>query len=291
MHNQIVINTIIAASSYILVGISFYITFSVAKFFHFTYGAFFTLGAYITYSLVNITGIHFIVSTVLAIILLSLIAMCMDQFVFRMIRNSTEGGYILLLASLGLYLVIQNAISNIYGDSALLILDTNHKAIFNILGGRITLTQVLQIALAVTMLLVTWFLIRHTPLGRYMRAVGYDKNLSLSLGIPIEKYISLSFAIGYGIAAIAGVVAAMNVDITPTMGMRPMMMGMVVMIIGGNSILGIACCACLIAAAQHFGMIWLSTQWQDAIAFIILVVFLFFKPEGFFGKKSEKSFV
>ena len=74
MYSQTVINTIVAASSYTLVGISFYLTFSVARFYHFTHGAFFVLGAYITYSLVNTAGVPLIAATVLIIVALGLVA-------------------------------------------------------------------------------------------------------------------------------------------------------------------------------------------------------------------------
>ena len=80
-------------------------------------------------------------------------------------------------------------------------------------------------ALAIVLSVASWFLMKRTLLGRQMRAVGQDRELSLILGIPVDRLIGHSFALGYGMAALAGVVAAANVDMTPTMGMRPMMMG------------------------------------------------------------------
>ena len=79
---------------------------------------------------------------------------------------------------------------------------------------------------------------------------------------------------------------------TPTMGMNVFMMGVVTVIIGGvNSILGIALAALLLAMAQHFGAWFIGSQWQDAIAFVILLLFLLLKPEGFFGKKVKSATV
>jgi branched-subunit amino acid ABC-type transport system permease component len=274
MYSQTVINTIIAASSYTLVGISFYLTFSVARFYHFTHGAFFALGAYTTYVLASTVGLPLIASTVLTIAALSLMAAAMDRLLYRRIRKSGGGPFIPLLASLGLYTVIQNAISMFYGDSALILPGARDWSVFNVPGGRITVPQLAQLVLAVVAVVASWLFMKRTLSGRQMRAVGQDRDLSLALGLPVDRLISLSFAVGYGMAVMAGVVAAVNVDLMPTMGMRPMMMGMVAMIIGGISLWGTVCGAVLLAVAQHAGVIWLPTQWQDAIAFVFLIIIL-----------------
>jgi len=84
----------------------------------------------------------------------------------------------------------------------------------------------------------------------------------------------------------------LDVDMNPTMGMNVLLMGVVAMIIGGkNNIIGIVLGALLLAMAQHFGAWYIGSQWQNAIAFVILVLFLLFKPEGFFGKKIRSATV
>ncbi len=81
---------------------------------------------------------------------------------------------------------------------------------------------------------------------------------------------------------------ALDIDMTPTMGMNALMMGLITVIIGGvGSVPGIALGALLLGMSQHLGSWFISSQWQDVIAFIILLVFLLFKPEGFLGKKIK----
>lgn len=286
MYSQTTINAIISASSYVLVGVSFYITFSVARFYHFTQGAFFALGAYITYSLANKTGLPLIAAIAVTVSVLSLVAMMMDRLIYCHIRHFTGGHLVPLLASLGIYIVFQNVISMCYGDSALIFPGSQAWGVLNVPGGRITIAQIVQIVIAIASVAASWFIMKRTPSGQRMRAVGQDRDLSLALGIPVESVVSLSFGVGYGMAAIAGVVAAANVDLTPTMGMRPMMMGMVAMIIGGSSLWGTVVGAILIAVAQHVGVIWLPARWQDVIAFVILIIFLLGRPAGVFGKSS-----
>ena len=152
-----------------------------------------------------------------------------------------------------------------------------------------TLPQVTQLILAMVAVVMSWLLLKRTRSGRQMRAIGQDRELSLALGIPVDRLISLSFAVGYGMAVMAGIVAAANVDLTPTMGMRPMMMGMVAMIIGGSSLYGTVGGAGLLAVAQHVGVIWLPTQWQDVIAFVLLLAVLLVRPAGILDRVSRST--
>jgi branched-chain amino acid transport system permease protein len=126
--------------------------------------------------------------------------------------------------------------------------------------------------------------------GKAMRAVANDPELANISGINSNKVILLSFAIGSALAGIAGILVSLDVDMTPTIGMNMLMMGVVAMIIGGvGSIWGIVFGSLLLALAQNLGVWYISSQWQDAIAFGILLIFLLLKPEGFLGKKLKKA--
>jgi branched-chain amino acid transport system permease protein len=126
--------------------------------------------------------------------------------------------------------------------------------------------------------------------GKAMRAVASDSGLSKLSGIKSDRIILISFAIGSALAGIAGILVALDVDMTPTMGMNMLLMGVVAMIIGGaGSIWGIVLGSLLLATAQNLAVWYISSQWMDAVAFAILLLFLLFKPEGFAGKKSRKT--
>jgi branched-chain amino acid transport system permease protein len=278
LYGQITINALITASSYILAGISFYITYSVARFYHFTHGAFFALGAYFSYILVKSTGTPLIIAILIVTVTLGFTAMAMDWLIYRRIRHFDGGAFIPLLASLGIYTIIQNTISMSFGDSALTLPMVRYWGVLDVIGGRITVAQIIQLSFALLALFLSWLMMKRTLTGQKMRAVGQDRSLSLALGIPVDNIVSLSFGLGYSLAAISGAIAAANVDLTPTMGMRPMMMGMVAMIIGGNTLWGTVRGAILLALAQHVGVIWIPTQWQDVIAFMVLILVLLFRP-------------
>ena len=123
-----------------------------------------------------------------------------------------------------------------------------------------------------------------------MRAVANDPELASVSGIDSGKVILLTFALGSALAGVAGILVAFDVDMIPTMGMNALMMGVVAVIIGGvGSIPGIALGSLLLGMAQHLGVWFISSQWQDAIAFAILLIFLLFRPQGFLGKKIKKA--
>ena len=125
-----------------------------------------------------------------------------------------------------------------------------------------------------------------------MRAVANDAQLSDISGLNSDRVIFWTFAIGSGLAGIAGILISFDLDMTPTMGMNALLMGVVAVIIGGvGNLPGVVLGALLLALAQHIGLWYLSSQWQDAIAFVILLVFLIFRPQGFLGKKVKKATV
>lgn len=122
-----------------------------------------------------------------------------------------------------------------------------------------------------------------------MRAVANDAELADISGINSDKVIFWTFAIGSGLAGIAGILISFDLDMTPTMSMNALLMGVVVVIIGGVGSIPIALGALLLGMAQNLGAWNVGSQWQEAIAFAILLIFLLFRPQGFLGKKVKTA--
>ena len=102
----------------------------------------------------------------------------------------------------------------------------------------------------------------------------------------------VAFLVGSALAGVAGVLLAYDTDMIPTMGFRALLIGMVAMIIGGvGSIPGVAAGSVLLGLAQHFTAWWLSSQWQDAMVFVIMIFFLLLRPQGFLGRPLRKATV
>ena len=125
-----------------------------------------------------------------------------------------------------------------------------------------------------------------------MRAVANDAELARVSGINSGRMILWAFAIGSGLAAVAGILVALDVNMTPTMGMNGLMIGVVAVVVGGvESLPGTVLGALLLGFAQHFGVWAISSQWQNAVAFVVLLALLLVRPQGFLGKKVKKAVV
>ena len=289
MINQLILNGIIAGSVYILVAVGFAVIYRTVRFFHFAHGVVFTAGAYFTYLFKAWLGWPVIVAIPVSIGLCAVLGMMMEIFVYRPLRHKESSALILLLASLGIYIVLQNIISMIFGDDTKTIRSGIVKEGINLLGARITPVQITIICVSLLLVLACFLFLKYTKIGRSMRAVANNPELARVTGINSDSVVFWTFAIGSALAGIAGILVALDVDMTPTMGMNALMMGVAAMIIGGvESIPGVALGALLLGMAQHLGVWKISSQWQDAIAFAILLVFLLFRPQGFLGKRVKK---
>ncbi|MCK4655017.1 MAG: branched-chain amino acid ABC transporter permease [Candidatus Cloacimonetes bacterium] len=286
---QLILNSVISGSIYALVAIGFTVIYRTVKFFHFAHAVVFTSGAYFTFLFHKLFGFSIYFSIPFAIIFALLLGCLIEKSIYKPLRKKQASSMILLLSSLGIYILLQNLISMVFGDDTKSIRTGIVKEGINIFGARIT---PIQITIIITSIIITTLLLlflKKTKIGKAMQAVANDAELANISGINSDRVILSAFAIGSGLAGLAGILVALDVDMTPTMGMNALMMGVVVVIIGGvNSIPGIVCGALLLGFAQNFGVWYISSQWKDAIAFGILILFLLFKPEGFFGKKMRK---
>jgi len=289
---QIIANGIIAGAIYTLVALGFGLAYSTTRFFHFAHGIVFTAGAYFTFLFKVWLGLPLFFSIALAIALSTFLGCLMESSIYRPLRHKGASSLILLLASLGIYIVLQNVISAVFGDDAKTIRSGIVKEGLNLFGARITPIQILIICVSAVLVVVVALLLKKTKIGKAMRAVANDPELASVSGINSDRVILWTFAVGSALAGVAGILVALDVDMTPTIGMNALMMGVVAVIIGGvGSIPGVALGAILLGMAQHLGVWYISSKWQDAIAFVILAVFLLFRPEGFLGKKVKKATV
>ena len=292
MFEQLAINAIVTAAPLSLLAVGFALIFHVARFFHFAHGAVFTIGAFSAFLFKERLGLPLGLAIPLAVLTSIAVGCLMDRVVYRPLRQRDASAVILLVASLGLYICLQNAVSLAFGDDIKTLQAGTIEPGISIIGGRITTVQLWTVLLSGAVLGGLGLVLRRTSLGRNIRAVANDSELAHIVGIRSESTILVVFAIGSALAGLAGVLVALDVGMTPTMGLHALMMAIVAAIIGGvGSLPGVICGSLLLAIAQHFGIWKLPSQWQDAIAFVILLLFLLIRPQGFFGKPLRTTAV
>lgn len=289
---QILFNIAFTGSVIALIALGFAVIYKTVHFFHFAHGIVFTAGAYFVLLFKLWLGWPLLLSILLAIVVCAILGCLIEVLFYHCLRCKNSSSLIFLLTSLGIYIFLQNAVSIFFGDETRSIRSETVQEGFNVFGVRMTLIQIVTIFVSIVLVTVVSMFLKKTKIGSAMRAVANDPVLASVSGVNSNIVILWTFAIGSSLAGLAGVLVALDVDMTPTMGMNALMMGVVAVFIGGvNSIPGIVLGALLLATAQHLGAWYIGSQWQDAIAFVVLVSFLVFKPEGFFGKKVKSATV
>ena len=290
MIEQVFLNGLIAASVWGLIAIGFGIIFYSVRFFHFAHGAVFAAGAYFALLFSDKLALPLFPSCILSIVLSSLLGCSIYILIYRPLMRRNSSPTVLMLVSIGTYIVIQNIISLTFGDDVLSIRSATVTEGINLGVVRITLLQTQNFVISVSLLIGSFLFLSKSKTGKAMRAVGNEPQLSEISGVNTDRIYLITYALGSALAGLAGILMALDVGMRPSMGMNALLMGVVVVIIGGvGSITGIVLAALLLGMAQHVGVWKIGTEWQDAIAFAILLIFLLFRPQGFLGKKIKKA--
>ena len=213
-----------------------------------------------------------------------------DRLVYYPLRQRNASNLVFLIASFGVFIFIQNLIQLIYGAQILTIRTGPIKEGHHFIGAVITDIQIMILVVSVIFMLLLWFFIQRTKLGKAMRAVSDDPVAANVVGINPEKIILTSFAIGSALAGAAGILISFETNIEPTMGFTAILKGIIASIIGGiGSIPGAVIGGFFLGLAENLGIWKIQAGWKDAIAFGILIVFLLIRPWGFLGTKSTKE--
>jgi branched-chain amino acid transport system permease protein len=281
---QLLANTLVAASVYALVALGFAVIYSTTRFFHFAHGIVFAFGAYATFFLHGSLGCPLPVAMGLGVIGGMGLGCLIEVAAYRPLRRKGSSSLVLLVASLGIYVALQNLLSLCFGDDARTIRSPVVEEGVRLAGARITLVQLATSAVCIALLCATQLLLNRSKIGKAIRAVGSDSYLAEASGIAAERVLVWTYALGSALGAVAGILVALDIDMTPTMGMNALMVAVVVTVVGGiGGIRGLAIGALLLAGAQQFVSWVFGAEWKDAMAFVILVAFLLFRPHGTAG--------
>src|SRR5258706_275767 len=292
MLEQLIVNGVVAGAIYSLVALGFALIYQTSRFFHFAHGGVYTSGAYLAYLFIVLLRFPFPVGIVCAVLFASLIGGLIEVGIYRPLRRRSASSSVLLLASLGILIVMQNFISMFFGDDSKSIRNAPITEGVSLLNARITSIQITIVAVSWGLCCLTWAALHFTRGGRIMRAVANDNELSRVVGINSDKTILASFILGSALAAIAAIFIALDTDMVPLMGFHALLMGVVAVIVGGvGSVPGALVGGLFIGLVQHLGVWKLPTQWQDAIIFVMLILLLLLRPQGFAGKPLRTSSV
>jgi|ERR1017187_4328163 branched-chain amino acid transport system permease protein len=287
MDPQVLANGLAAGCAYLLVGTSFALIYSTSKTFHFAHGAVYTLGAYVFFDVNQRAHTHPSLALGAAILAAVLLGTSIDVFVYRPLRGRKSLALVQLLSSIGVYSIVVNALSMFHGNESK-VLDPGQQQTIPIGPVILTVTQIITIISALLTIGVSTAILRSTRWGRMIRALQDDPELLQSMGLNTVLVRTTCFAVGSALAAYAAVLSGLELGIDPNIGMSAILNGAVVVIIGGlASLEGAAIGALLLGFLQALAVWALSSQWQEGITFTLLILFLFFRPEGIVGVRRR----
>ena len=287
---QLLINSLIAGAIYALVASGFSLIYSTNKFVHFAHGSVIAFSAYVLYFLFSVLGLNFYFSVILAIVFASLVGYSLDILVYKPLRKRKVSSGILLVASVGLLILSESLILILFGADIKSIGFIKISKGIEFLGAVITPLQIAIIIISLILLATLFLFMKRTKLGKAMRAVSDNRDVAEIVGISSERIYSWSFIIGSAIAGIAAILIGLEQNLEPTMGTNLMIKGFAAAVIGGiGSVPGAILGSFLLGFAENFGIWYLPSGYKDAIAFVLLFLFLLFRPQGVLGVKRRED--
>ena len=281
------LNGLIAGSIYALIAIGFVVIYRTVRFFHIAHGVVYAVGAYVAFSVVRQLGWHPMIGFFFAVVVAGIGGVAIDRAVYRPLRRRRAANLVYLIASFGVFILVQNLLQILYGAQILTLRTGPVKEGHHILGAVITDIQIIILAVSIILLIVTWLFIQRTRLGKAMRAVADDRLGASVVGIDPERIITSSFFMGSCWAGAAGVPASLGTISEPTMGFHPLPKGTIAAIIGGiGSIPGAVAGGFFLGLVENLGIWKIQAGWKDSIAFGVLILFLLLRPGGIMGHKA-----
>jgi len=278
-------NGLILGSIYVLLSLGLSIIFGMLGIINFAHGAFYMLGAYCAYTLTTHLFFNSWAALVATPIILGLVGAACELFLFRRLYKLPP--LYVMLFTFGLMLVIQDVIRIIFGGMGVpygtpeSLLGTANLGFMYYPKYRLFI-----IVVSAVCSFAVWLFLSRTKLGAIIRA-GTDNSLMVdALGINIGRVVSLSFALGIGLAGLAGVLAAPMQTVTPVMGMDFLIDCFVVVVIGGmGSIAGSIIAGLMVGEIIALGvMIWPPIS--HSLIYIFMAAFLLLRPRGLFGREA-----
>lgn len=280
---QYVINGLTIGGAYALIGIGLTLILGIMNVVNFAHGEFYMLGAYFLFTFCVLLKINFYLAMIMAIASIMVVGFIFEKLILRPIR--TKSIETVMLCMVGISLFLQNV--------AMLIWSPIPEAIPSpfpprgyMLGGLYFLPQrILVICIALLLVILTHLLIKKTKIGKAMRATFLDIEAASLMGIKINRIYSFTFTLGVGLAAAAGVLLGPVFTVHPFVGNLANLKAFSIVIIGGlGSFTGAITAGLLLGIFESLGAGYVSSGYQDAVGFLMLILILIFKPTGLFRK-------
>ncbi|MCD6673651.1 MAG: branched-chain amino acid ABC transporter permease [Burkholderiaceae bacterium] len=294
---QYVVDGIVVGATLALGAIGLTLTYNILRFANFAHGEFLTFGAY--FALVFAAffagagtigpltfGWGFLVAVAIAIVLTALLALGLDRLLFRPLRRS-DVTVTLVIASFGASLMLRNVVVFLWGSRPEYYSRNIAVSSEIVPGVRMSGDEVFVVVITALLMLALHLFLTRTSLGRSMRAVSDDPALARVAGIDVQAVIRWTWFIGAGLAAVAGILFGLTVQISSEMGFNLILPMFAAAILGGiGSIYGAVLGGLIIGLAQSMSVPLIGPAYKPAVAFLLMFAILLVYPKGILGDRS-----
>lgn len=286
------INGLQIGSIYALVSLGYTMVYGIVKLINFAHGDIIMVGSYVALVCIPFAksmGLPIYLTVIPAIIFCAILGVVIEAVAYRPMRNSARISS--LITAIGVSLLLQNAFMLIFSPNPIAFGTVFPTTPISFGTLSINISTIITILVSIILMILLQLFISKSKAGKAMMAVSEDFSAAQLVGINVDHTVSLTFAIGSGLAAVASILFVSSYpQLSPTMGSMLGLKAFVAAVLGGIGIIpGAMIGGFIIGIVEALTKAYISTQLADAIVFGILIIVLLFKPEGIFGmNKREK---
>ncbi|MEM2914268.1 MAG: branched-chain amino acid ABC transporter permease [Candidatus Bathyarchaeia archaeon] len=280
------VNGLVLGSMYALMASGLTLIWGTMKMLNFAHSEMYMLGGYVLYFAFVAFGISPFWSILLAIFIVFLIGILIERSIIHPLLDKPGWDVSPIVATVGISIFLSNFALNIWGE--------RFKNVPYLIEGnldfgdfRIAFQRILILAIAGGIMVGFWLYMKQSRFGIALRATAQDRDAATILGINYHRIYMLTFGMSSAMAALAATMLSPLFSVNPWMGHSLLLKAFIVVVLGGlGSFGGAILGGVLLGSIESLTVVFLSSEWKDVVAFIVLILFLIFRPSGFFGTKE-----
>lgn len=285
------INGISLGSVYAIIALGYTMVYGIARMLNFAHGDIIMVGGFTVFTIVTTMGVSPVVGILASVVVCTVLGVTIERVAYRPLRDASP--LAVLITAIGVSYLLQNVALLIFGSNARQFTSVITVPALKLAGGKLSISSVTIVTIlsCIVIMAALMTFINKTKMGQAMLAVSEDRGAATLMGINVNRTISVTFAIGSALAAVAGVLlCSAYPSLSPYTGSMPGIKAFVAAVFGGiGSIPGAFIGGILLGIIENLAKAYISSQLSDAIVFSVLIIVLLVRPTGILGKKMTEK--